>query len=149
MEMNNNTFITPLPTPPFACNCNCPAQPDILKPVPGPGPFPPGERFAPVLGPLVLGRGDQDACITRKDIAQVIDQILTDVYRPLVPEISWVTVPADYQDEDAWRQAIDGLWEREGDYLAGFIVEPVMASGGVVPIPAPVLQQFDREGAGG
>ena len=73
-----------------------------------------------------------------------IDQILTDVYRPLVPEISWVTVPADYADEDAWRQAIDGLWEREGDYLAGFIVEPVMASGGVVPIPTPVLQHIQQ-----
>lgn len=73
-----------------------------------------------------------------------IDQILTDVYRPLVPEISWVTVPADYADEDAWRQAINGLWEREGDYLAGFIVEPVMASGRVVPVPNPVLQHIQQ-----
>ena len=73
-----------------------------------------------------------------------IDQILTDVYRPLVPEISWVTVPADYANEDAWRQAINGLWEQEGDYLAGFIVEPVMASGGVVPIPNPVLQHIQQ-----
>lgn len=73
-----------------------------------------------------------------------IDQILTDVYRPLVPEISWVTVPADYADEDAWRQAINGLWEQEGDYLAGFIVEPVMASGGVVPVPNPVLQHIQQ-----
>lgn len=73
-----------------------------------------------------------------------IDQILTDVYRPLVPEICWVSVPADYENEEAWLQAIDGLWEREGDYLAGFIVEPVMASGGVVPIPTPVLQHIQQ-----
>lgn len=73
-----------------------------------------------------------------------IDQIITDVYRPLVPEICWVTVPGDYTDEDAWLQAIDSVLEREQDYLAGFIVEPVMASGGVVPIPPRVLQHIQQ-----
>ena len=84
-----------------------------------------------------------------------IDQILTDVYRPLVPEISWVTVPADYADEDAWRQAINGLWERKG--LPGGLHRGAgdgLRPGGARPQPGPsahpaALPRAGRAAGGG
>ena len=73
-----------------------------------------------------------------------IDQPLTDDYAPLLPEICWCPVPSNYKNEQEWAESIDVFFVRYGEELAGFIVEPVFASGGVVPVPAAVLRYLQK-----
>ena len=73
-----------------------------------------------------------------------IDQILARDYAPLLSDISWLPLPADWNSEKEWTENIDCLFQKNGEQLAGFLVEPVLASGGVIPVPVPVLEHLQN-----
>lgn len=63
-------------------------------------------------------------------------------YGPMLPHIALLAVPAALSDEKAWIEAIDNFLDAKAGRLAGFIVEPVMASAGVWPVPLPALRHL-------
>ena len=73
-----------------------------------------------------------------------IDREVTGVFGPLLEEISWVETPHSIYDTERWHRAVEELFERRADRLAGFIVEPVIASGGVIEIPPEILHYIER-----
>ncbi len=63
-------------------------------------------------------------------------------FHPLLPEIEWIDVPEDLEDSEQWNKILEEFFGKFGDSLAGVIVEPIFASGGVVEIPSKVLQKL-------
>lgn len=73
-----------------------------------------------------------------------IDREVTGVFGPLLREITWVETPHAIYEKEAWKKAVEELFASRGSRLAGFIVEPIIASGGVIPIPPEILSYIER-----
>ena len=71
-----------------------------------------------------------------------IDCALTEDYQPLVGGVAWIPTPtpSDYANSDVWVCLFEAFVESYKDELAGIMVEPVIASGGIVEIPADALK---------
>ncbi len=74
-----------------------------------------------------------------------IDQELAQDYAPLLADIRWLAVPASFEEEALWISGIDRFFDEFGEELAGFLAEPVIASGGVIPIPTTALQHLQKK----
>lgn len=73
-----------------------------------------------------------------------VDQGLTEDFFPLVNEIKWITLPTELEREEGWLSTIEEHIDEYGEELAGIIIEPVLGSGGIVPVPPKVLQRLEQ-----
>lgn len=68
-----------------------------------------------------------------------IDKQFAKDYQPLIPNINWINVCND-SDEESWKKKIEKFFKEYHNTLAGIIVEPVMGSGGVIEVKDNVLR---------
>lgn len=73
-----------------------------------------------------------------------VDVELCDKYSPYMPEVLWIDVPQDVDDEEKWNNIIEDHFFNNYDKMAGIIVEPIIASGGVIPIPKNTLVRIQE-----
>lgn len=73
-----------------------------------------------------------------------LDRDINTDFNPLLPGISWMDVPREYDDPNAWIQVFERKFEESTDELAGVIVEPVLGSGGIIPIPYEALKRLEE-----
>jgi adenosylmethionine-8-amino-7-oxononanoate aminotransferase len=73
-----------------------------------------------------------------------IDRVITEDYQPVLPQVQWIDVPKDFTDEKEWIRIIDHHFLQYGDIIAGMIIEPVLASGGVVIVPKEALKHLQQ-----
>lgn len=71
-----------------------------------------------------------------------LDRPITSDYQPLVSAISLLEIPGDYRDEEEWIRCVDRFFDVNEDKLAGFVAEPVLASGGIIPVPFRILRHI-------
>ena len=74
-----------------------------------------------------------------------LDQELTKPFGPLLSGITWICTPLEIYDTKKWLAALRRLFETRGDFLAAVIIEPIIASGGVVAIPDEVLHYMEEQ----
>ena len=73
-----------------------------------------------------------------------VDKELVQNFMPLVPEIYWIEVPKHIYDTESWNYLIDMHFDRFHDKMAGIIIEPIMASGGIISIPRSTLKKIEE-----
>ncbi len=73
-----------------------------------------------------------------------IERVLVEDYQPVLPQIQWIEVPVNLEDERAWIKLIDYHFELYGEFVAGVIVEPIFASGGIIAVPKEVLRYLQQ-----
>lgn len=69
-----------------------------------------------------------------------LDRVVTKDYQPVLSGISFMEIPGNYNDEEEWMKYVDSYFDKYGENLAGFMAEPVLASGGIIPVPFNVLR---------
>jgi len=83
--------------------------------------------------------------------ASGIDQEISESYGPKVPGFLFHPVPVcphctpGYIEEGCLEQhlrQLEALFEQQGSAMAGFMLEPIIGSGGIIPIPALYLQRL-------
>ncbi|CAM4118166.1 daptide-type RiPP biosynthesis aminotransferase [Saccharibacillus endophyticus] len=77
--------------------------------------------------------------------ASGIDREISRGYGPKVPGFLFHDTPfssLERGSEDEELRAIEELFEREGDRIAGMIVEPIIGSGGTIPLPDAFLRKI-------
>lgn len=73
-----------------------------------------------------------------------LDREINKDYYPLLANISWMEIPHDYKDITAWIRMFEEKFEESVEELAGVIVEPVLGSGGIIPIPYEALKRLEE-----
>lgn len=73
-----------------------------------------------------------------------IDKDITKVFGPLLSEISWIETPHEIYDTKKWNNAIKRVFDEKAHMLAAVIIEPIIASGGVVSIPDETLYLIEK-----
>lgn len=73
-----------------------------------------------------------------------IDRELNHHYYPLIGDIVWMEVPHDFENIDSWNSMIDEHFAKYANEMAGVIIEPILGSGGIIPIPYSVLKRIER-----
>lgn len=73
-----------------------------------------------------------------------LDKEINTDFNPLLPEITWMDVPKEYASPAAWIRVFESKFEESVDELAGVIVEPVLGSGGIIPIPYEALKRLEE-----
>lgn len=72
-----------------------------------------------------------------------IDKELILDYHPIVNGVEWIKTPFDtYNDLNSWNKNFDQFFEVNKDKLAAVILEPVIASGGIIPIPKETIKHI-------
>jgi adenosylmethionine-8-amino-7-oxononanoate aminotransferase len=74
--------------------------------------------------------------------ASGVDRIEAEPYSPLLPEFYWIKTPEDLYDVSAWLEAVGTCFEAHKNEAAGLILEPVLASGGVIPVPDEAIREI-------
>ncbi|HIV17397.1 MAG TPA: aspartate aminotransferase family protein [Candidatus Alectryocaccobium stercorigallinarum] len=73
-----------------------------------------------------------------------IDLSITAPFGPLLDGIEWIQTPQDIYDAVKWNREIERLFSEKAENLAGIIIEPVIASGGVIEVPDETLRYIER-----
>ena len=73
-----------------------------------------------------------------------IDLSITAPFGPLLDGIEWIQTPQDIYDTEKWNREIERLFSEKAKDLAGIIIEPVIASGGVIEVPDETLRYIER-----
>lgn len=73
-----------------------------------------------------------------------IDKENNQDYYPLIGKIIWMEVPKDYTDIESWIAMVENHFGKYANELAGVIIEPILGSGGIIPIPHEILKKIEQ-----